>query len=99
MCVHTKFAPSVDHVGKGDSKVNTSLWTKGLIKFQLLNRFVLSQYTLRERGGGEGESGSSLLHIDEAMNDIKSLIILNSYITIIIYYITSNIPIIFVVSN
>ena len=41
----------------------------------------------------------SLLHIDEAMNDIKSLIILNNYIIIIIYYLKSKFPIIFVVSN
>ena len=41
----------------------------------------------------------SLLHIDEAMNDIISLIILNNYIIIIIYYPTSKFPIIFVVSN
>ena len=40
----------------------------------------------------------SLLHIDEAMNDI-SLIILNNYIIIIIYYLTSKFPIIFVVSS
>ena len=40
----------------------------------------------------------SLLHIDEAMNDIKSLI-LNNYIIIIIYYLKSKFPIIFVVSN
>ena len=40
----------------------------------------------------------SLLHIDEAMNDI-SLIILNNYIRIIIYYLTSKFPILFVVSN
>ena len=40
----------------------------------------------------------SLLHVDEAMNDI-SLIILNNYIIIIIYYLTSKFPIIFVVSN
>ena len=39
------------------------------------------------------------LHIDEAMNDIISLIILNNYIIIIIYYLTSKFPIIFVVSN
>ena len=41
----------------------------------------------------------SLLHIDEAMNDIKSLIILNNYIIIIICYLKSKFPIIFVVSN
>ena len=41
----------------------------------------------------------SLLHIDEAMNDIISLIILNNYIIIIIYYPTSTFPIIFVVSK
>ena len=41
----------------------------------------------------------SLLHIDEAMNDIISLIILNNYIIIIIYYLTSKFPILFVVSN
>ena len=41
----------------------------------------------------------SLLHIDEAMNDIISLIILNNYITIIIYYLMLKFPIIFVVSN
>ena len=41
----------------------------------------------------------SLLHIDEAMNDIQSLIILNNYIIIIIYYLKSKFPIIFVVSN
>ena len=41
----------------------------------------------------------SLLHIDEAMNDINSLIILNNYIIIIIYYLTSSFPIMFVVSN
>ena len=41
----------------------------------------------------------SLLHIDEAMNDIKSLIILNNYIIIIMYYLKSKFPIIFVVSN
>ena len=40
----------------------------------------------------------SLLHIDEAMNDI-SLIILNNYIIIFIYYLTSKFPIIFVVSS
>ena len=40
----------------------------------------------------------SLLHIDEAMNDI-SLIILNNYIIIIIYYLTSKFPIVFVVNN
>ena len=39
------------------------------------------------------------LHIDEAMNDIISLIILNNYIIIIIYYLTSKFPIIFVVSS
>ena len=39
----------------------------------------------------------SLLHIDEAMNDI-SLIILNNYIRIITY-LTSKFSIIFVVSN
>ena len=32
----------------------------------------------------------SLLHIDEAMNYIKSLIILNNYKIIIIYYLKSN---------
>ena len=36
----------------------------------------------------------SLLHIDEAMNDIISLIILNNYIIIIIYYLTLTFPII-----
>ena len=41
----------------------------------------------------------SLLHIDEAMNDIQSLILLNNYIIIIIYYLKSKFPIIFVVSN
>ena len=41
----------------------------------------------------------SLLHIDEAINDVISLIILNNYIIIIIYYFTSKFPIIFVVSN
>ena len=41
----------------------------------------------------------SLLHIDEAMNGIISLIILNNYIIIIVYYLTSKFPIIFVVSN
>ena len=41
----------------------------------------------------------SLLHIDEAMNDIITLIILNNYIIIIIYYLTSKFPIIFVVNN
>ena len=41
----------------------------------------------------------SLLHIDEAMNDIIRLRILNNYIIIIIYYLTSTFPIIFVVSN
>ena len=41
----------------------------------------------------------SLLHIDEAMNDIISFIILNNYIIIIIYYLTPKFPIIFVVSN
>ena len=41
----------------------------------------------------------SILHIDEAMNDIISLIILNNYIIIIIYYLTSKFPKIFVVSN
>ena len=39
------------------------------------------------------------LHIDEAMNDIISLIILNNYIIIILYYLTSKFPIIFVVRN
>ena len=39
------------------------------------------------------------LHIDEAMNGIISLIILNNYIIIIIYYLTSKFPIIFVVSS
>ena len=39
------------------------------------------------------------LHIDDAMNDIISLIILNNYIIIIIYYLTSKFPIIFVVSS
>ena len=42
---------------------------------------------------------NSLLHIDEAMNDIKSLIILNNYKIIIIYYLKSKFPIIFVASN
>ena len=42
---------------------------------------------------------NSLLHIDEAMNDIKSLIILNNYKIIIIYYVKSKFPIIFVASN
>ena len=41
----------------------------------------------------------SLLHIDEAMNDIKRLIILSNYIILIIYYLKSKFPIIFVVSN
>ena len=41
----------------------------------------------------------SLLHIDEAMYDIISLIILNNYIIIIIYYLTSKFSIIFLVSN
>ena len=42
----------------------------------------------------------SLLHIDEAMNNIIiSLIILNNYIIILIYYLTSKFPIIFLVSN
>ena len=41
----------------------------------------------------------SLLHIDEATNDIKSLIILNNYIIIIIYYLKSKFPVIFIVSN
>ena len=41
----------------------------------------------------------SLLHIDEVMNIIKGLIILNNYIIIIIYYLKSKFPIIFVVSN
>ena len=41
----------------------------------------------------------SLLHIDEAMNDIISFIILNNYIIIIIYYLTSKFSIIFVVSK
>ena len=41
----------------------------------------------------------SLLHIDKAMTNIISLIILNNYIIIIIYYLTSKFPIIFVVSN
>ena len=36
----------------------------------------------------------SLLHIDEAMNDIISLIILNNYIIIIIYHLTLTFPII-----
>ena len=41
----------------------------------------------------------SLLHIDKVMNDIINLIILNNYIIIIICYLTSKFPIIFVVSN
>ena len=41
----------------------------------------------------------SLLHIDDAMNDIKSLIILSNYIILIIYYLKSKFPIIFMVSN
>ena len=41
----------------------------------------------------------SQLYIDEAINDIISVIILNNYIIIIIYYLTSKFPIIFVVSN
>ena len=41
----------------------------------------------------------SLLHIDQGMNDIICLIILNNYTLIIIYYLTSKFPIIFVVSN
>ena len=41
----------------------------------------------------------SLLHIDEGMNDIICLIILNNYTLIIIYYLKSNFPLIFVVSN
>ena len=41
----------------------------------------------------------SLLHSDEAMNDVKRLIILNNYIIITIYYLKSKFPIIFVVSN
>ena len=41
----------------------------------------------------------SRLHIDEAMNDIISLIILNNYIIMIIYYLTSKLSIICVVSN
>ena len=41
----------------------------------------------------------SLLHIDEAMNNIISLILLNNYIRIIIYYLTSKFPTIFVVGN
>ena len=41
----------------------------------------------------------SQLHIGEAMNYIKSVIILNNYIIIIIYYLTSKFPIIFLVSN
>ena len=41
----------------------------------------------------------SLLHIDETMNDVISLIILNNDIIIIIYYLTSKFPIIFVVSS
>ena len=42
----------------------------------------------------------SLLHIDEAMNNIIiSLIILNNYIIILIYYLTSKFPIILLVSN
>ena len=41
----------------------------------------------------------SLLHIDKAMYDIISLIILNNYIIIIIYYLTSKFSIIFLVSN
>ena len=39
----------------------------------------------------------SLLHTDKAMNDIIILIILNNYIRIIIYYLTSKFHIIFVV--
>ena len=41
----------------------------------------------------------SILHIDEAMNDIISLILLNNYIILIIYYLTSKFPTIFVVNN
>ena len=41
----------------------------------------------------------NLLHIDEAMNNIKRLIILSNYIVLIIYYLKSKFPIIFVVSN
>ena len=43
----------------------------------------------------------SLLHTDEAMYDIISLIILNNYIIIIIYiyYLTSKFSIIFLVCN
>ena len=41
----------------------------------------------------------SLLHIDEAMNDIISLIILNNYIIIVIYYLKSKFLTIVVVSN
>ena len=41
----------------------------------------------------------SQLHIDKSMNEIISVIILNNYIIIIIYYLTSKIPILFVVSN
>ena len=41
----------------------------------------------------------SILHIDEAMNDIINLILLNNYILIIIYYLTSKFPIVFVVNN
>ena len=41
----------------------------------------------------------SLFHIDEAMNDITCLIILSNYIILIIYYLKSKFPIIFVVSN
>ena len=42
---------------------------------------------------------NSLLHIDEAMIDTISLIILNNYKIIIIYYLTSKFPIIVVVSS
>ena len=41
----------------------------------------------------------SLLHIDEAMNDINSLVILSNYIMLIIKYLKLKFPIIFVVSN
>ena len=41
----------------------------------------------------------SLLHIDEAMNDIKRFIILSNYIILIIYYLKSKFPMVFVVSN
>ena len=41
----------------------------------------------------------SQLHIDEAMNHIISVILLNNYIIIIMYYLTSKFPILFVVSN